>query len=50
MELGGADRPGAELRCIEAIVGEVASSSSSMTLATTVAAKDECSESSMEGV
>ena len=39
-ELGGAEEGG----------GEVASSSSSKTLATKVAAEEECSESSMEGV
>ena len=37
-------------RCGEAMVGEVASSSSSMALATTVGAEDEYSESSIDGV
>ena len=50
MELGGADGPGAELWCSEASAGEVAWSFSSTTCATTVAAEDEYSESSMEGV
>ena len=50
MELGGAEGPDAESWCSEAIAGEVASSSSSMTRATTVGAEDEYSESSSEGV
>ena len=50
LEFGGAEGPGAVLRCSAAMVGEVASSSSSTTLATTVAAEDECSESSIDGV
>ena len=50
LELGGVDGPDAVSRCGAAMVGEVASSSSSTTLATTVAAEDECSESSIEGV
>ena len=45
MEFGGA-----ESRCSVAIVGEVASYSSLTTFATTVAAEDEYSESSSEGV
>ena len=45
LELGSADRPDAESWCSEAIAGEVASSSSSTTLATTVAVEDEKSES-----
>ena len=50
LEFGGANGPGAVSRCTAALVGEVASSSSSTTLATIVAAKDEYSESSIEGV
>ena len=50
MEFGGAEGPNAVLRCRVAMVGEVAPSSSSITFATTVAAEDEYSESSMEGV
>ena len=50
LEFGGAGGPGAVSRCSEAMVGEVASSSSSTTLATTVADEDEYSESSIEGV
>ena len=50
LEFGGADGPDAVSWCSVAKVCEVASSSSSTTLATTVAAEDECSESSMEGV
>ena len=50
MELGGADGPDAVSKCSVAMVGEVASSSSSTTLATTVAAEGECSESSIDGV
>ena len=50
LEFGGAEGPGAVSRRGKAMVGEVASSYSSRTLATTVVAKDEYSESSMEGV
>ena len=50
LEFGGADGPDAVSRCSAAMVGEVALSSSSTTLTTTVAAKDERSESSIEGV
>ena len=50
LEFGGADGPDAVSRCSVNIVGEVASSSSSMTLATIVAAEDEYSESSIDGV
>ena len=50
MELGGAEGPDVESWCSETITGEVASSSSSMTRATTVGAEDEYSESSREGV
>ena len=50
MEFGGAEGPGAVSRHGEAMVGEVVSSSSSTTLTTTVAAKDEYSESSIDGV
>ena len=50
MEFGGADGPEAESWCSAARVGEVASSSSSTTLATTVAAEGEYSKSSMEGL
>jgi len=50
LELGGADGPGAESWCSEAIAREMASSSSSTTLATIVAAEDEYSKSSMEGI
>ena len=50
MEFGGAEGLGAVSRCSEAMVGEVASSSSSTTLATTIGAYDEYSNSSMEGV
>ena len=50
LELGGAEGPDAESWCSETIAGEVASSSSSMTRATTVGAEDEYSKSSMEGV
>ena len=50
LEFGGAEGPGVESRCSVAMVDEVASSSSSTTLATTVAAEDEYSESSREGV
>ena len=47
---GGAEGPGAEPICNVDMVGEVASYSSSTTLATTVAAEDEYSESAREGV
>ena len=47
---GGAEGLGAVLRRDEVMVGEVASSSSSTTLETTVAAEDEYSESSIDGV
>ena len=50
MEFGGAEGLDAVSRCSVAMVGEVASSSSSKTFATTVAAEDEYSESSSEGV
>ena len=50
MEFGGKEGPGAVSICSEAIIGEVELSSSSKTLATTVAAEDEYLESSMEGV
>ena len=50
MEFGGAEGPSAVSRCSEAMVGEVASSSSWTTLTTTVATEDEYSESSIEGV
>ena len=50
MEFDGAEGHGAASRCSEAMVGEVESSSSAMTLATTFAAKEEYSESSIEGV
>ena len=50
MEFGGAEVLGAVSRCSAAMVGEVASSSSLTTFATTVAAVDEYSESSREGV
>ena len=50
LDFGGAVKPGAVSRCGEAMVGEVASSSSSTTLATTVAAEDECSKSSIDGL
>ena len=50
LESGGVEGPGAVLRCSEAIVSKVVSSSSSTTLATTVAAEDECSEPSINGV
>ena len=50
LEFGGAEGPGAMLRCSVSIAGEVASSSSSTTFAKTVIAEDEYSESSSEGV
>ena len=50
MEFGGAEGPSAVSRRDEVMVGEVASSSSSTTFATTVAAEDEYSDSSIEGV
>ena len=50
MRFGGAEVLGPVLRCGNVVVGEVASSSSSMTLAVTVAAEEEYSESSSEGV
>ena len=50
MEFGGAEGPGAVSIRAEVVVGDVASSSSSMTLAFTVAAEEEYSESSSEGV
>ena len=40
LEFGGAEGPGVASRCSEAMVGEVASSSSSTTLTTTVASLD----------
>ena len=43
LEFGSAELPGAVARCSEAMVGEGALSSSSTTLATTVAAEDEYS-------
>ena len=48
LDFGGADGPGVESIRSAVTVVEVASSSSSKTLATTVAAEDEYSESSME--
>ena len=50
MLFGGADELGAVSMRAEVGGGEVASSSSSITLALTVAAEDENSESSSEGV
>ena len=50
LEFGGTEGPGAVLIRAEVVVGDVASSSSSMTLAFTVAAKEEYSESSSKGV
>ena len=50
MLVGGADELGAVLIRAEGGGGEVASSWSSMTMAFTVAAEDEYSESSSEGV
>ena len=50
LEFGGAEGPGAMSICAEVVVGEVASSSSSMTLALTMAAEEEYSESLSDGV
>ena len=50
MESGGAEELGVVSIRSEVVVGEVASSSSSTNLASTVAAKEEYSESSSEGV
>ena len=50
LEFGGAEGPGAVSRRGEVVVGEGASSSSSTTLALTVVAEDEYSESSNDGV
>ena len=50
MESGGAEELGAVSIRAEVVVGEVASSSSSMTLALTVAAEEEYSEFLSEGV
>ena len=50
MLLGGADELGAVSTRVEVGGGEVASSWSSMTLAFTVAAEEENSESSRDGV
>ena len=50
MSFGGADELGAVSMHAEVGGGEVASSSSSMTLALTVAAEEEYSESSRDGV
>ena len=50
MESGGAKELGAVSIRGEVVVGEVASSSSLMTLASIVAAEEEYSESSSEGV
>ena len=50
MLLGGADELGAVSMRVEVGGGEVASSSSSITLAFTVAAEEENSESSRDGV
>ena len=50
MVFGGAEELGAELTRAEGGGGEVASSSSSITLAFTVAAEEEYSESSRDGV
>ena len=50
MRFGGAEELGAVSICGEDVVGEVASSSSSITLALTVAAEEEYSESSRDGV
>ena len=50
MVFGGAEELGAESKHAEGGGGEVASSSSSITLAFTVAAKEENSESSRDGV
>ena len=50
MSFGGADKLGAVSMHAEVGGGEVASSSSSITLALTVAAEEEYSESSRDGV
>ena len=50
MVFGGAEELGAVLKRAEGGGGEVASSSSSITLAFTVAAEEENSESSRDGV
>ena len=50
MRFGGADKLGAVSLCAEVGGGEVASSTSSRTLALTVAAEEEYSESSSDGV
>ena len=50
MVFGGAEELGEELKCAEGGGGEVASSSSSITLAFTVAAEEVNSESSRDGV
>ena len=50
MRSGGAEELGAVSIRAKVVVGEVASSSASMTLALTVAAEEEYSESSSEGV
>ena len=50
MEFGSAEGPGAVSVCAEVVVGDVASSSSLITLAFTVAAEEEYSESSRDGV
>ena len=50
MESGGAEELGAVSVRGEVVIGEVASSLSSTTLALTVAAEEEYSESSSEGV
>ena len=50
LRFGGAEELGAVSMCSDVVVGEVASSSSSMTLALTVAAEGEHSESSSEAV
>ena len=50
MRFGGAEELGAVSMRGDVVVGEVASCSSSMTLALTVAAEEEYSESSSDGV
>ena len=50
MRFGGAEELGAVLICADVGGGDVASSASSMTLAFTMAADDEYSESSRDGV
>ena len=50
MVFGGAEELGEELKCAEGGGGEVASYSCSITLAFTVAAEEENSESSRDGV